>query len=320
MLAAVLVVLAVSGAYAAVHVTAGQPASAPRSPSATVGPASARSGDGANPSTAAVLPTAGPTAFPAPVGSGLSPGSSLMPSPVPTLAPLVPIGFTLRVPILMYHLIATPAESVGALPGLVVSPALFDAQLARLEAAGWHTITLRALAADLGTHRRPAPRSFVITIDDGHVDGYTEAFPILRRHAMVATYFVIAGRIGHPGDLDADQLRALAAAGMEIGDHSMDHVDLTAVAPAELAIEVGGAAAVIGSVVGTAPVSFAYPFGEFDAAVMRGVARAGLLLAVTERFGAVEAANLRYEIPRVRVGPGTTPAVLLATLSQWSGR
>jgi hypothetical protein len=66
-------------------------------------------------------------------------------------------------------------------------------------------------------------------------------------------------------------------------------------------------------------VTFAYPFGEFDAAVARAVARAGLLMAVTTRFGAMEAANLRYEVPRVHVGPGMTPETLLATLIGLSG-
>lgn len=257
-----------------------------------------------------------PIESPSPSPSARASGS---PPPAPTLPPLVPIGFTMHVPILMYHLVATPAESVGALPSLVVPPALFDAQLTDLASAGWHSVTLATLAADLAAHRRPAARSFVVTIDDGHVDGFTNAFPILLRHHMVATYFVIAGRIGHPGDLSAIQLRALAQAGMEIGDHSMDHVDLAALSAPQLNLEIAGAAAVLRAVVGVAPDTFAYPFGIFDAAVERAVERAGLQLAVTTQWGSVEAGNLRFEIPRVRVGPGTTAGALLATLDRWSG-
>jgi peptidoglycan/xylan/chitin deacetylase (PgdA/CDA1 family) len=233
------------------------------------------------------------------------------PSPVSFDAPL---GFALHVPVLTYHLVATPREAGSALPGLVVPPALFDAQLTRLQAAGWHTITLAALASDLAAGRRPAPRTFVITIDDGRVDGYSEALPILRRHAMVATYFVIAGRIGRPGYLDAGEVRALAAVGMEIGDHSMDHVNLVRATPAELQIEVAGAAEILARITGTAPVSFAYPFGDFDAAVARAVASAGLWMAVTTRAGTLETADVRYEVPRLHVGPGTLPEDLLKRL------
>lgn len=232
-----------------------------------------------------------------------------------------PIRFTLHVPILTYHLVATPAEVIGpALPSLVVSPALFDAQLTRLAKAGWHTITLQQLATDLATHRRPARHTFVITIDDGHVDGFTQALPILQRHQMTATYFVIAGRIGKTGYLDAIQLQALAAAGMEIGNHSMSHVDLAAIQPARLRREIAGAATVIESVVGTAPVSFAYPMGLFDAATLRAVAGAGLQLAVAYDPGVMETASLRYRIPRLRVGSRMSPAMLLATVARYSGQ
>jgi len=33
----------------------------------------------------------------------------------------------------------------------------------------------------------------VITIDDGHQDGYTYAFPILQRYRLLATYFIVTG-------------------------------------------------------------------------------------------------------------------------------
>lgn len=227
---------------------------------------------------------------------------------------VAPTGFAMRVPILTYHLVATPTEAGDALAGLVVSPSLFDAQLASLQAAGWETITLATLAGDLAAGRRPPRHAFVITIDDGHVDGYTEALPILQRHGMVATYFVIAGRIGRTGYLDAAQLRALSVAGMEIGDHSMTHVDLVTKTAAALQVEVAGAATVLARVTGTYPVTFAYPFGDFSVRVADAVASAGIRMAVTTRTGAAEATDGRYEVPRVHVGPYTRPASLLAEL------
>ncbi len=93
-------------------------------------------------------------------------------------------------------------------PGLVVSPDLFAAQLEALVAAGWRSITAAELAADLAAGDRPPPRTFVITFDDGRSDGYTQAFPILRRLGLVATFYVITGRIGMANNLSASQLRA----------------------------------------------------------------------------------------------------------------
>ena len=262
-------------------------------------------------SSAALLPSSNRSLAPTPP----------MPSPwpLPSRTRLAPTGFTLHIPILTYHLIATPAEAVGALPGLVVPPSLFDAQLTTLADAGWRTITLGTLATDVASHVRPPAQTFVITIDDGHRDGYTEALPILRKHGMVATFFVVAGRLGRGTSLSADQLRGLVAAGMEIGDHTMFHVNLNGVSPAALQAEIRRPLALIAGITGVTPTVFAYPFGDEDSTVLQAVADAGLAMAVTTHFGAVEAMNLRLWVPRLHVGPGEMPDFLLALVT-WLAR
>jgi peptidoglycan/xylan/chitin deacetylase (PgdA/CDA1 family) len=73
-----------------------------------------------------------------------------------------------RVPILTYHRISTLPEGPVAYPNLWVPPDLFRQQLEALVADGWQAITMARLAADMAAGRPPIPRSFVITIDDGH--------------------------------------------------------------------------------------------------------------------------------------------------------
>ena len=48
---------------------------------------------------------------------------------------------------------------------------------------------------------------------------------------MVATFFVITGRMTEPGFLDATQIRELDRAGMDVGDHTAHHVDLRLLTP-----------------------------------------------------------------------------------------
>src|SRR5438309_3534049 len=124
-----------------------------------------------------------------------------------------------RVPILMYHRVVEPALAGKSAPELVVPPSLFAAQMTALRGAGWRTIDTATLAADIATGRRPPPRSFVISFDDGYADGYTEAFRILQRLDLVATYYIVTGRLGWADRLTVADVQALAAAGMEIGDH-----------------------------------------------------------------------------------------------------
>lgn len=93
------------------------------------------------------------------------------------------------VPVFMYH-------HVSPSPGLVtLSPAIFRSQLAALAAAGWRTAGLDDLAAFLAG--RPLPvRTCVLTFDDGYLDNYAYAHPILQEFGMKATLFVVTGWLG----------------------------------------------------------------------------------------------------------------------------
>ena len=255
-----------------------------------------------------------------------------VPGSVAVTAPKARDGtFTLHVPILMYHRIVSSAEAGNSSPGLVVPPETFVAQLDAIAAAGWHTITMAALAADLEAHTQPPARSFVITIDDGWEDGYTYALPILRSHGYVATYFVVAGRIDKPDELTSGELKALVAAGNEIGDHTMDHADLEKVPLADQRYQIDAAAARIAQVTGRWPESFAYPSGgasNADAAVVAacGVLHSGVVEepvpavkpgATRPVVGvpvALETWTTRFAIPRVRITPNTNPVYLAEDL------
>lgn len=93
------------------------------------------------------------------------------------------------VPILMYH-------HVGPKPGLVtLSPETFIEQMTWLARSGWKTVT----AADLeGFYQGEAlPRkSVMITFDDGYLDNWVYAFPVLERLGLHAHIFLITGQIG----------------------------------------------------------------------------------------------------------------------------
>jgi len=279
-----------------------------------------------------------PLAASFPVVNSCDPAS--VPGAIPVAAPAsgTDSSFTLHVPILMYHRIVPLAEAGDSIAGLVVSPQTFAAQLDALEGAGWHTITMGQLANDLQARVKPSPKTFVITIDDGWNDGYTYALPILQQHGFVATYFVIASRIDVPSFLSSAQLRALVAAGDEIGDHTMDHVSLSRQGAAKLTYEIDAAAARIAQVTGVWPESLAYPSGGVDNQAAAAVAACQeLRIAVIEEplvsvqptagqtplieveLVANETWANRFVVPRIRVSPSTTPADLLAVASSCAG-
>ena len=268
----------------------------------------------ATPSPSPATPTPAPEATPLPTASEAPAQLAVRwPSPIPGVQPSP--TFALQIPILMYHRIVPAGLAGDSLPDLVVSPELFDAQLAALHAAGWHTVTVAQISQALQLHRTFPPRTFAISIDDGWDDGYLYALPILQRYGFHATYYVVAGRVGTwQNVLTPAELRTLVADGMEIGDHTMNHLSLPSLSPAALHYQVETAAELIDRFVGERPATLAYPAGRYDAEVVAEVQADGFGLAVIEGSGAWESAADRFTVPRARVSPSTTPAGLLNQL------
>jgi peptidoglycan/xylan/chitin deacetylase (PgdA/CDA1 family) len=67
----------------------------------------------------------------------------------------------------------------------------------------------------------------VVTFDDGLLDNYTNAYPILKKFGLKAHFFVLAGKIGAEGYMSWEQIKDLSSAGMVIGSHGMTHRILT---------------------------------------------------------------------------------------------
>jgi peptidoglycan/xylan/chitin deacetylase (PgdA/CDA1 family) len=188
-----------------------------------------------------------------------------------------------------------------------------------LHDAGWHSITAAELGRALAIDFQPPPKTFVITIDDGYVDGYTEAFPVLRANGFVATYFLPTGRIGWTRVLTARQVTEMAAAGMEMADHTVSHIDLTALSTENARAEILGAVDYLDRLLGTRPTTFAYPFGFSSTALMTELDRAGFSLAFTTTNSCRESFATRFTTPRLGVGPTVTAARLLASVRGCNG-
>jgi peptidoglycan/xylan/chitin deacetylase (PgdA/CDA1 family) len=215
-------------------------------------------------------------------------GSTPSPAPSPTPArsvyggPTAAPGSVTRVPILMYHYIRSVDQ--GADPagyGLSVTPENFAAQLDWLASEGYTTLRMdEALACLRGAGGCP-PKPVALTFDDGYMDAYVAVLPLLRQRGMVGTFYIVGGFVGQPGYMGTDELRALHAAGMELGAHSMRHLDLTTLGRDEALREIVGSKDVVEAVIGAPITSFCYPAGRFGTEVRALVEQAGFIGAVT---------------------------------------
>jgi peptidoglycan/xylan/chitin deacetylase (PgdA/CDA1 family) len=124
-----------------------------------------------------------------------------------------------------------------------------------------------------------------ITFDDGNASDVAHALPALSRRGLSATFFVVAGRLGEPGFLDADDVRALAAAGMTIGCHGMRHRPWRRLDDRDLVEELVESRKVLEAVVERPVTGAACPFGAYDRRVLRSLRQSGYEQVYTSDTG-----------------------------------
>lgn len=146
-----------------------------------------------------------------------------------------------NVPALVFHSIRR--HDVDELGDLSLEEAVFDRQLAALARGGYRSITCAQLFDHLERDARLPQRPLLITFDDGYLDNFTIAAPVLRRHGFSATVFMASdsidrspvvrrtseedARATESGYLSAAELCAMEKSGtFEIQAHSAAHARL----------------------------------------------------------------------------------------------
>jgi peptidoglycan/xylan/chitin deacetylase (PgdA/CDA1 family) len=122
--------------------------------------------------------------------------------------------------------------------------------------------------------RRDMGGTLSITFDDGYLDNFEVAVPILRKLGLPATFFIATGFIGskvvpewdkhlpvQPGWMNWDQLRTLAAQGFEFGCHTDTHIDMGSVDEHTVRTELELSRQKLKKELGVSADLFAYPFG-----------------------------------------------------------
>jgi peptidoglycan/xylan/chitin deacetylase (PgdA/CDA1 family) len=204
------------------------------------------------------------------------------------------------VPVFTYHRVDRdlPADQIGQ--ALTITPQQFAEQLATLEALRIHTISAAELVTDLRRGTVPS-RTVVLTFDDGYKDAITQALPILQRFHETATFYINSSSIGTPRHLTWADVRTLRDAGMEIGSHGAEHVDLRELAAQGQASQASRCVAAIERWAGVEPVTYAYPSGRYNATTFAVMRRERVQAAFTMEPGFVRDLTEPYRLPRIRV-------------------
>lgn len=209
--------------------------------------------------------------------------------------------------------------------GLYVRPGMFRFQMFYLRAAGFKVVSLKEILDFIhdgkseNASRKPSRRLIALTFDDGYMDFYENARPVLRKYGYPATVFLVPGLAGQVNAWDSERLgtrkklldwkkvKELAEGGVTFGAHTMTHPHLPGIAVPQMRDEILGSKRVIEEKTGRPVEFFCYPYGDYNGDALREVREAGFLGAVTVKRGFTYEGDNPFELKRVPVWLNTWP-------------
>ncbi len=236
-----------------------------------------------------------------------SPSATLAPKADPKEANIklpVSSGRSVNVPILYYHYIGENPDPKDVMrDGLSISPDKFQEQMSFLSESGYTTLTFDTLYAVLKGEATLPSKPIILTFDDGYIDFYVNAFPILRRYNLQAVVFVPTGLVGKSYYLSWDQIKTMDATGLiSFQAHSVDHLSLPTLTPELASYQIAQSKKDLENILGKPVNTFAYPYGTSNQTDWELVKQAGFLGAVGTWRGITENEGMIFNMPRIKIG------------------
>lgn len=183
-------------------------------------------------------------------------------------------------PILLYHHIAkvVPQDSYS------VSPEIFGQQMKWLENNGYTVIKYDDFYQAMNKKKTLPPKPVVISFDDGVLDQYQSAFPILKQYNYSAMFFIKLNNVGEgKGGMTWQMLKDLSDAKMEIGSHSINHDSMSNMDLTTMRSELTDSKKTLEQNLGLDINYFAYPGGAFSSTTETETKAAGYISAVSTK-------------------------------------
>lgn len=170
--------------------------------------------------------------------------------------------------ILMYHSIDNNKEF------FTVSPVEFERQMNYLKNNNFKVISLRELVNAIQNNKKILRKTVVITFDDGYLDNYEKAFPILKKYNFHATIFINTATIGTTTTgrhgtrlpiLSKEQIKHLLEQNLiDFESHSHSHAKLSSLDISKAEAEIAISKDLLQEILGSKVTLFAYPYGDFN--------------------------------------------------------
>lgn len=200
------------------------------------------------------------------------------------------------VPILYYHSVRASADNE-----VTVTPKLLKSELQYLKDSGYITLTISELK-DYLLNNSPIPKkSIVITFDDGYMDNYDNAFPILKELDLKATIFCITFKLDGSYYLSKDAIKEMSDYGIDIQSHTVNHSELDTMTYDKQLAEFRKSKELLESITGKSVDSIAYPYGKFNNDSIKAARNAGYSLGFTTNRGLADRSDNPLMLDRIYI-------------------
>lgn len=204
-------------------------------------------------------------------------------------------------PILMYHHIADVVDENT----LYVPKDEFQMEMSALKEAGYYTLSPEEAYRVLTQNEKPAEKIVWVTLDDGYVDNYNSAVPILTELGMKATINVITGLQDGVEWMSNQQLLELKKNSLiSLESHTVDHIDLEQQTYAGQLAQLVDSRKVLNELLNQDTSVICYPSGRYNDETATAATEAGYKLGLTTDPGLASSENGLFALNRVRIAYG----------------
>ena len=221
-----------------------------------------------------------------------------------------------EVPVVMYHRVINKSENEG-IHGTYIYENIFREHLKYLKDNNFSVITFEDLN-NIGWRNRfdKNKKYIIITFDDGYVDNYELAFPILKEFNFKATIFLMGESTYNEWDVKADgeksfplmsveMIKEMQDYGIEFGAHTFNHPKLNKLSNDEIKHQIVDVKKPLEEKIGREIITFAYPYGILNDYAKKMVEEASYTFGVATDSGSVCLSDDLYQIRRIAIFPNT---------------
>ena len=221
-----------------------------------------------------------------------------------------------EVPVVMYHRVINNSENEG-IYGTYIYENIFRQHMQYLKDNNFDVITFEDLNKIGWRNRFQRNKKYImITFDDGYVDNYNLAFPILKEFGFKATIFLMGESTYNEWDVNAGgekkfelmdkfMIKEMQDYGIEFGAHTFNHPKLNKLSEEEIRHQIVDVKKPLEEKIEKEIITFAYPYGILNDYAKKMTRKAGYTFTVSTDSGSVCLSDDLYQIRRIAIFPNT---------------